>query len=127
MATQIAQAPAAPANVFGGITPPPGVREYGELGIIDFFSNVLKIVAVGAGLFVFLNVIYAGYLYLSGGGDSNTHTKVRDQLTYSVLGLVLIVASYAIAILVGVIFFGKADYIINPTICGPGSAGTPGC
>lgn len=111
-------------SVFGNVQPPAGVAKYddaaGGLGLILFVSNLIKLVTVGAGLLVVVNVVYAGFLYLSAPSDTATHTKVKDQLTFSVIGLAIIVASYAIAILLGVVFFGNPTYIINPVVCGPG-------
>lgn len=112
-------------SIFGNVTPPQGVAAYdaaagGDIGLLLFVSNMIKLVTVAAGLFVVFNVVYAGIMYVSSMGESSVHAKVRDQLTYSVIGLVLIAASYAIAILIGFIFFGDPDFIINPTICGPG-------
>ncbi len=113
------------SSIFGNVTPPQGVQAYdaaagGNIGLLLFLSNMIKLVTVGAGLFVVFNVVYAGIMYVSSMGDSSVHAKVRDQLTYSVIGLVLIAASYAIAILVGFIFFGDPGFIINPKVCGPG-------
>jgi hypothetical protein len=112
-----------PATIFGKVSAPPGVAEYdsaaGGIGLLLFVSNALKLVAIGAGLFVIFNVVYAGIIYISSFGEASAHTKVRDLLTYSLIGLVIIAASYAIAILIGFIFFGDADFIINPTVCGP--------
>jgi hypothetical protein len=112
-------------SIFGNVAPPAGVQAYdaaagGNIGLLLFVSNMIKLVTVGAGLFVVFNVVYAGIMYVSSMGDSSVHAKVRDQLTYSVIGLVLIAASYAIAILIGFIFFGDPSFIINPQVCGPG-------
>lgn len=118
------------SSIFGEVSPPPGVAEYdkaalasgADIGLLLFVSNMIKLVTVVAGLFVIFNVVYAGIIYISSMGDSKAHSQVRDQITYSVVGLVIIVASYAIAMLIGLIFFGDATFIISPKICGP----TPG-
>lgn len=123
----LAQGTGGDPDIFGKVSPPPGIQAYNELagglpgsiGIVIFFSRLLRLATIAAGLFVLLNVIVAGYIYLSSSGDANAHTKARDQIMYSGIGLILIVVSYAAAILVGAIFFGNPEFIINPTICGP--------
>jgi hypothetical protein len=116
---------AADPDIFGPINPPPGVKEYndaaaGGIGIILFASNTIKLLTVIAGVYVLLNIIMAGYIYITSGGDASSHTKVKDQITTSVLGLLIIVASYTIIALISYFIFGRADYILNPEIIGPG-------
>jgi hypothetical protein len=61
----------------------------------------------------------AGWMYITNSGDSNVHGKVRDQITNSVLGLIVIVLAYTITALLGLLLFGRADYFLNPTIPTP--------
>lgn len=126
LSTLIAQNDGGGSSLFGEIKPPQGVEQYNiaaggveNIGIIVFASRLIQVITVVGGLFVFFNVIYAGFLYLSAMGDSGAHAKVRDQITYSVVGLLIIVASYALAGIIGLIFFGNATFILNPEICGP--------
>lgn len=109
--------------VFGEIEAPPGVADYdkaaGGIGLVLFLSNLIKIVTLAGGIFVMLNIIYAGWIYISSNGDASAHQKVADTVTYSVIGLAIIVSSYAAAALAGAIFFGDSTFIINPVICGP--------
>jgi hypothetical protein len=113
-----------PESVFGTVEEPPGVREYNitaggnGLGLIVFISAGIRIITIVAGLYVFLNLITAGYDYIS-AGDSKAHQAVKDKVTMSVLGLAIIVASYTIIALLSYLFFGDPAYILNPTISGP--------
>ena len=52
-------------------------------------------------------------------GNADAHTKAADTVVFSIIGLAIIVASYAAAALAGLIFFGDATFILSPTICGP--------
>lgn len=114
---------------FGAITNPLGkYNSYGELnatgthgGLIAFISNVLKFVTIAAGLFALLNLIIAGFTYISSGSDSKKTTEAWARIYMSLIGLVLIVGAYAIAAILGLLLFGRADAILNPTIYGPGS------
>ncbi len=58
--------------------------------IINVLLSVLGIV------FVIL-VVYAGFLYLTSQGETKNVDKAKKLLTQSVIGLVIIVAAYAIS------------------------------
>lgn len=114
-------------SIFGKISPPPGVADYDaqaaiagvDIGLILFLSNLIRLITIVGGLFVMVNMIYAGWIYLSSSGDKGAHEKVVNTVTFSVIGLAIIVGSYAIAGVVGMIFFGDATFILSPKICGP--------
>lgn len=114
------------SDLFGKIQAPPGVADYDQvagggeaIGLIIFASRLIRLVTIGGGIFVLVNLLYAGWIYLSSMGNTDANVKAVNTVVFSVLGLAIIVASYAIAGLVGLIFFGDATYILNPTICGP--------
>ncbi|MDH5533399.1 MAG: hypothetical protein OEX81_03165 [Candidatus Pacebacteria bacterium] len=111
---------------FGTIDAPAGVVDYNiaagggdAIGILVFITRFIQLIFVIAGIWVMYNVISAGFIYLGAEGDSKAHSKVKDQITMSVIGLIIIVASYGIASIIGLIFFGRADFILNPIIQGP--------
>lgn len=121
-------------SVFGQVDAPPGVLELNQqagavsggtdvegIGIVIFASNLIRIATIIAGIIVFLNFILAGYAYITSDGSAKVNEQVKNQLTYSVLGLVIIVASYTIIAIISLLLFGKADFILNPTITGPTS------
>lgn len=108
-------------DIVGTIDTPPGVGNYqdasgADIGIIYFISVLINVFAVVAGVWVIFNVILAGYIYLTSSGDSGNHEKARTQITNSVIGLLLIVMSYTIGGLIGLIFFGDASFILRPEL-----------
>lgn len=116
-------------SVFGVVNKTPGIEAYdaasgGNIGLILFISTLIRVATVAAGIFVMINVILAGFDYITSQGDTGSHKKVKDRLTTSVIGLVLIVGSYTIAGLIGLIVFGDASYILNPQIKGPAEINT---
>ncbi len=114
-------------DAVGTIDKPPGVAEFdeaggiaeGDIGILFFASRVIAIVTIFAGIWTFFNVLMAGFTYVTSSGNAQSHTLVRDKLTMSVLGILLIVTVYTVSGLIGVIFFGNATYLLNPVIEGP--------
>lgn len=113
-------------SVFGKVDAPPGVQQYNDqvggengIGLILFMSNLIRIATIIAGIIVFVNFILAGYSYISSDGSAKVNEEVKNKLTYSVIGLLLIVASYTIIAIISLLLFGRADFILNPTITGP--------
>lgn len=111
-------------TIFGTIEAPAGVDKFnadaGEdannMGLLLFVSNVIKLISIVGGIFVLFNFVFAGFTYITANGDSSAYSKIGEKLSLSVTGLILIVASYTIAGIIGLIIFGDATYIINPQI-----------
>lgn len=111
-------------GVFGKIDAPAGVAELntqaGEdgsnIGLLIFISNMIKFASIVAGIWVMFNFIFAGFTYVTASGDSGAYSKIGEKLSLSVTGLLLIVAAYTIAGIIGLLIFGDATYIINPQI-----------
>lgn len=118
---------AAANNPFGTIEKPPGVENFSsgagaapdEIGLLIFFSRMISLATIIAGLYVLFNFIMAGYLYINSSGDSSAHQKVKDNITNSVIGLIIIAMAYTLVAVLGLLFFGKADYFLNPTLPTP--------
>lgn len=112
------------ADIFGTIEAPAGVAAYndqagtGGLGLMVFFSNVVRLISIVAGLWVFVNFLMAGFTYVTAAGDSGATKKVYDKIIMSVIGLVIIASSYTIAGVASLLLFGRADFILNPSLIG---------
>ncbi len=109
-----------PEEALGVIMPPPGTEAYmattGNANqLLPFVSTLLTIVAVIAGIWVLVNIFLAAYTAIMSSGDAQAMQKVRNNITNSVIGLLLIVLAYTIAALAGAIFFGDSNLFINPT------------
>lgn len=132
IAKLLAQGQAPAGAIFGDVTPPPGVNKFNDLakvgGIVDpsgnglglilFVSNMIKVVVIIAGLFGVINIISAGFTFLGSAGSPKAIEEANQKLLYSLLGLMVIVGSFAIAAIVSVILFGDPGFILNPTIPG---------
>jgi hypothetical protein len=88
-------------------------------GLIHFLTNILRFVFVVAGMFAFINLILAGFQFMSAGGDSKAVEKAWGKIWQSLMGLILIVGSFALAALFGYLLFGDAGFILNPKIYTP--------
>jgi hypothetical protein len=113
-------------ELFGTIDPPIGVKDYNTLagganniGLLVFVSRGIVLATIVAGLYVLFNFISAGLMYITAGGEASVNNKVKDLLTQSIMGLVIIVAAYTIIGVGSLILFGDAAYVLNPTLQGP--------
>ncbi len=88
-------------------------------GLILFFTNILRVFFVVAGIVAFLNFIIAGFQYMTAAGDAKALQAAWDRIWQSLLGLILIMGSFALAALFGFLIFGDAGFILNPKIYGP--------
>src|SRR5258708_6855480 len=87
-------------------------------GLIVFVSNLIKLVTIIAGLFGLFNIISAGYTFLGSDGNPKAAEEAGNKLFMSLIGLIIIVGSFAITAIVSLILFGDATYILNPKIPG---------
>ena len=109
-------------DVIGTVTSPWGSRYSGSQGegLIILFNNLLKLVIAIAGIFAFINIIVAGYAFMSAGGNPEKVADAWSRIWQSLLGLIIVGASFLIAAVFGYLVFGDARAIISPTIYGPG-------
>lgn len=115
-------------EIIGDIVPPSwlpehggvGVTDPGGFGLINFFSNVLRLLTIIAGLWGLLNLIFAGWGYITSGGDPEKVKGATSKINNSLIGLAIIAASYTVAAIIGWIFFGNPTMIISPQITGVG-------
>lgn len=112
------------SDLFGGITNP--MEGYGNIdnpsdGLSAFISNILNLIALAGGLLALLNMILGGLSYITSQGDPESVQKAQKKIYMSLVGLVIIVGSYAIIAIVSRLFFGSFTYILSPIIQGPGT------
>ncbi len=107
-------------SVFGPIEAPQGVSQLnddaGGIGLLLFISNMIKMLSIVAGIWVMFNFVIAGFTYITSAGDSGAYSKIGEKLSFSVTGLLLIVAAYTITGVISLLIFGDATYILNPDI-----------
>ncbi len=117
--TFIPKAYAQASSIVGNVTNPLPYASVSGGGLTLFFTNILRIFFVVAGILAFLNFIIAGFQYMTAAGDAKAMASAWDRIWQSLLGLILIVGSFALASLFGYLIFGRADFILNPQIYGP--------
>jgi hypothetical protein len=88
-------------------------------GIIGLFTNLMRLVFVGAGVYALLNIIVAGFSYMTAAGDTKKLSSAWARIWQTMVGLIILVGSFAFAVLIGYLFFGDPMFILHPKIYGP--------
>lgn len=81
--------------------------------LANIISQLIGVITIFAGLWFLFQIIYAGFSWLSAGGDPEKISHSRDRITNGFLGLTIVVGALAI---MGVIqFFFGIDFLLrNP-------------
>lgn len=106
-------------GLIGEVTCPYGGYSCEAPGLIVFLSNIIKLLTTVGGLLLFLNLVLAGLKYLMSGSDPKSLQEAGSSITNSIIGLIIIAASFIIVAIFSLILFGDPTYILNPKISGP--------
>lgn len=102
--------------IIGNITNPvPNLGEF-DSGLILLLNNLLRIVFIAAGVYTFILILIAGLEYIDAGGNAEKLGNARNKIWTALIGLLVMVISFIIAIGVGQLFFNDPTAIINPKI-----------
>jgi amino acid permease len=105
-------------EIFGTIKNPTKYGATGDegAGFFDLLSNLFKLLGVIAGIFFIVQIILAGYAYLSASGDPKKTEAAFATIWQSLIGLLIVSGAFVIASVVGTILGIDP---INPSITGP--------
>lgn len=106
-------------NIVGEIKNPLNYAGVEGGGLTAFFSNILRLIFVVAGVYALVNIIIAGFEYMTAGGDAKKLTKAWERIWQTLLGLAIIAGSFVLAAIFGYILFGDPMFMLNPVIYGP--------
>lgn len=109
-------------QIFGSVQKPDGLKKYKDVtsgGLVDLINIIFNTMVVIAGLYVLVQIILAGYGFISAHGDSKAVETAWAKIWQSLVGLMIVVGSFALAALVGWLFFGDASAILKPKIFTP--------
>lgn len=113
--------PNADNPLFGKVTTPYGSGYGSDFGaIIIFFTNILRLIFIVAGLFALIKIVIAGFGFISAGGEPKKIEQAWSNIWQSLIGLLIIVSSFVLAAIIGQLFFGDINFILKPTLYGVG-------
>ena len=90
-------------------------------GLPLLISNIIRTIIAFAGVFALFNLITAGLAWITSGGDPKGVESARQKIYMSIVGLVIIAASFLFAAIISQLLFGDYSLIFQPTIYGPGT------
>ena len=70
----------------------------------QLLSNAVALILFFAGLLAFFFIITGGISWITAGGDAKAAASARDRITAAVVGLLVVVAAFAIALILGQVF-----------------------
>lgn len=88
------------------------------------FAHLLRAAFLLTGILAFLFLIVGGFKYLTAGGDEKAIGDAQKTITGAVLGLVFVVAAYALLAILSYYLFDSTSTLFQFTI--PGPTPTPG-
>ena|SRR3989344_6970739 len=83
----------------------PAVADWPYKDVGSFVGNIIISAMVLSGIVTFLMLVFGGVQYITSGGDKAQTESARNKITYAIIGLVIVVGSYAIIVLMEA-FFG---------------------
>lgn len=89
---------------------------YGEAAVElpDLIGRIINILIGLIGLILFLFVLYGGIMWMIAGGDSTKITKAQGIIYNAVIGVVVVLAAYAITSFVINQFTKPETGLLNP-------------
>jgi len=81
--------------------------------IVTGISGVIGFLTILAAIWFLMQFLIGGIAWISSAGDKNKLTEARERLTNALIGLLIVVAGWAVLAIAGQ-FFGWTD-ILNPT------------
>lgn len=75
----------------------PAIGAEANITLPELIGNIIAVLLSVLGIIFIVLVVYAGFLYLTAGGEDTKVKKAKTLLSQSIIGLIIIVAAYAIA------------------------------
>jgi hypothetical protein len=111
------------ANFFGEIKAPEAIQRiedaspHSGYGIFIFLSAIFKLAGTIAGIYFVIQIILAGYTYLSASGDEKKTAQAWATIWQSLIGITIVASAFILANVIGN-WIGMPN-ILNPLIYGP--------
>ena len=80
--------------------------------VLGTVSKIIGILTVVACIWFLLQVLFAGYEWMSAGGDTKKIAEARDRITHAFIGIVIVAGSWALVAVTGQ-FLGF-NTLVNP-------------
>lgn len=85
----------------GSLGPFAGGAASGLVGIAKIVSSVIGVMTIAAGIWFLFQITIGGFNWITSGGDKAKLEAARSKLTNAFIGIVIVVAGWAILALAG--------------------------
>jgi len=110
----IASSPFGTVNLPSEITSKYGGNAAQNIGRL--LNTFLQILIVGAGIYALINLVSAGYMFMSAGDDPKKVAGAWARIWQTLLGLAFSAGAFVLAAIFGELIFGDPTFILNPRI-----------
>ena len=86
----------------------------GLTDILSIVSKVIGILTIVASIWFMFQILFAGYEWITAGGDAKKLGEARDQIVHAFVGLVIVVGAWSLTAVTGQ-FFGY-NTLVNPSV-----------
>ncbi len=100
-----------PNQIVNNAIPATIINKGGGGGLAFYIATLWKTVVIVGGLAFIVYLVWGGIEYLTSGGDKGKITEAQSKITSSIIGVAILVASYAITLFIQGVF--KIN-ILNP-------------
>ncbi len=112
-------------QIFGKVDNPlPAVSSNGykdvTTGLPALISNLIGLLITIGGIAVLINGLIAGLDFITASGDPKRIENAWRKIYISLVGLIIIAASFLITAIAGKLLFGSYTALLTPKIFGPG-------
>jgi len=97
-----------------------GFKGLREGGLTIFINNILKLLIVGAGIYAVINLVLAGYAFMSAGDDPKKVAGAWAKIWQTLLGLAFAAGAFVLAAIFGQLIFKDPGALLQLRIFGPG-------
>ncbi len=106
-------------EIFGQIEAPEALNKFGtvEQGALGkLIDLVIRTLIVGAGIYALINLVLAGYAFISAGDDPKKVAGAWAKIWQTLLGLAVAAGSFVLAAIFGKLVFNDYMFLLKPKI-----------
>jgi hypothetical protein len=78
-----------------------GDKLAGINGIVNGVSSIIGLLTIIAAIWFLFQILFAGYQWISAGGDPKQLQSARDRIVHAFIGIVIVIAAWSMLALVG--------------------------
>lgn len=95
-------------SIMGKVEPPSWIRDKwmrsddtGGQALFRLISSVITVAITVAGIYFVIQIITAGYLYLSSNGDPKKIDMASQKILQSLIGIIIVASAFTLATVIG--------------------------